>query len=550
MKTDSTFIQMGEWLIKSSAIVLLATSIVTFWRSATAAQRHLVYLCALATLLLLPLTWLARPVWLLPIAEMKDGFPSKSLSAVVVGSSNAPRRAAISNHERFNWTLPDGPILLTGVWLAGAASLLAYRFVGTAQRRKLECRSALLREERIATLAEAIFRELEISRPVQIRISEACRVPMTWGTLRPRLLLPAEALTWNESRLATALRHEAGHIRRCDHLARCLGQLGCALYWPNPMVWIAARLLWVAQEQAADDLVLRSGAPAQEYAAQLFEAARAVGRRGFVSRQAVAMAGPSTLQTRIVAILDGKRSRSPLNRLAMAIGTLAALLILGICGAAQSRAVDAPAGTSRSADGKSTGTNDVSEELVTKEWKAPPGLFGPSVTDWLTAHGVKFGPGASAAYLGDARRLVMRNTKAEIERASKVIEAAIKAQPPARPEGAGAQNPAPLVQDAENPLWARATRIIIPKIDAREASVAEVVDFLQKKAIDADPDKQGVKIVLKPGTTTTARLTMKLTNIPLIEALRYVAGLAELDLVAGPDSLILQTQKAPTAAPK
>src|SRR5262249_919612 len=85
-----------------------------------------------------------------------------------------------------------------------------------------------------------------------------------------------------------------------------------------------------AQELAADDLVLRAGTPADEYATQLVDAARAIATHGLFVRQAVAMACPSTLEDRVRAIVDGQRDRRPLSRLAAACGSLIIALVLGL----------------------------------------------------------------------------------------------------------------------------------------------------------------------------------------------------------------------------
>ena len=110
-------------------------------------------------------------------------------------------------------------------------------------------------------------------------------------------------------------------------------------------------------------------------------------------------------------------------------------------------------------------------------------------------------------------------------------------------------------------------RIIIPKLEFKEATIREAVDYLKRKSVELDPDdpKTGVNIVLKleggtsvgvpdaaapapsaiPGLDATpapaaaapavalgnpadARITVSLSNIPMIEALKYVTGLANL----------------------
>ncbi len=110
--------------------------------------------------------------------------------------------------------------------------------------------------------------------------------------------------------------------------------------------------------------------------------------------------------------------------------------------------------------------------------------------------------------------------------------------------------------------------IIIPKIELKEVTLREAIDFLRKESVDldateTDPARKGVNIVLKlesapaPGAPAAvfaaakpagdldhgadtqkagdegdnispgdARITLSLTNIPLSEALRYITSLA------------------------
>ena len=100
---------------------------------------------------------------------------------------------------------------------------------------------------------------------------------------------------------------------------------------------------------------------------------------------------------------------------------------------------------------------------------------------------------------------------------------------------------------------AKLNRIIIPRIDLRDTTVREAVEFLKQRSRELDTStddpqgKRGVNIVLKlnpsqpdltlppaegptapPGGTADSRVTLSLTNVPLIEALRYLTELAGL----------------------
>jgi hypothetical protein len=173
-----------------------------------------------------------------------------------------------------------------------------------------------------------------------LRESEYCRAPLVFGLWRAVILMPVRARHWSDEELRAALLHEFGHVHRRDCLTRLLIDVACAIYWVNPLVWIAARQMRIAQEQACDDIVLSAGVSPTDYASQMVEIVRSLGSERFSSRRALAMAQPSTLETRIRAIIDAGCDRRPLSRPALAGGTLALLAALALCGAARLRGAD------------------------------------------------------------------------------------------------------------------------------------------------------------------------------------------------------------------
>ncbi len=85
------------------------------------------------------------------------------------------------------------------------------------------------------------------------------------------------------------------------------------------------------------------------------------------------------------------------------------------------------------------------------------------------------------------------------------------------------------VPDDEPATLERAKRIVIPRLTFKEATVSEALDFLTMKALDLDPEKKGVNLVLKPGPETgTTKITIDLRDIPFTEALKYITSLANL----------------------
>jgi TonB family protein len=116
-----------------------------------------------------------------------------------------------------------------------------------------------------------------------------------------------------------------------------------AVYWFNPLMWIASRRLRRESEQAADDHVLSLGVAGPEYAAHLLDLARAFRnhRRSLLpDLPAPAMLRPSSLERRVSAMLNTRLNRRPAGgriRAAALAGLLGfTILITGFGTAAQS----------------------------------------------------------------------------------------------------------------------------------------------------------------------------------------------------------------------
>jgi BlaR1 peptidase M56 len=188
--------------------------------------------------------------------------------------------------------------------------LLLRLIVGRRMLRRLWSDAGTVRDPAWETLLSQLCCATGLSRRVELRISRGPAVPMTWGTLAPKLLLPAEASEWPLERRRLVLLHELAHVARRDSFSRSLASLACALYWFHPGAWFAARRMRLEQEHAADDRVLMAGGSAQAYALSLLHLARGAGARPRFD-QAAAMAGMYQLERRLVSITSPARRNRP-----------------------------------------------------------------------------------------------------------------------------------------------------------------------------------------------------------------------------------------------
>src|SRR5205823_2978508 len=117
----------------------------------------------------------------------------------------------------------------------------------------------------LRNLTTAIARELNLTAPIRLLSSSHPMLLVTWGWRRPTVLLPAAATTWSDERLRVVLRHELAHIQRSDWALQMLAEILCALYWFNPLVWLACRRLRHESERACDDRVMGGGMRGSDY---------------------------------------------------------------------------------------------------------------------------------------------------------------------------------------------------------------------------------------------------------------------------------------------
>ena len=329
---------MIDATIKSLVILVVAGLLQLMFRRKSAALRGLVWCLAVVGCLIVPLCSLMLPKWevgVLPASPVAFEDNSQlitpsvpierrlSLPATVPSLQPTPMPSPVPPQPATNrygiFSSLDWTDWLVVAWAVGAMLLLARLVIGIATVGHISFRST----DFCSAIEPSRF---NCKRQVRVRKSNAVTVPMVWGFFRPTILLPANADNWQEERLRAVLLHELAHIRRCDWLAKTIAGMACAVYWFNPLVWLAARRMWVEAEKACDDGVLNGGFQSTDYAEHLLSVARNLKVVGSVSRAAVAMASRSRIEVRLRAILATNLNRHPVTRVIVATG----LLILGV----------------------------------------------------------------------------------------------------------------------------------------------------------------------------------------------------------------------------
>jgi beta-lactamase regulating signal transducer with metallopeptidase domain len=246
-------------------------------------------------------------------APVESSVAERQAPAVAPAHESAP----VPAEKRIDWMM-----WAVGIWAAGGIVLFLRLAYGVLRIWWVERRSSELADARWTSLTDGLARRLRLGRMVTLLRGEHASVPMTWGIVRPVVLLPAEADDWSEERRTVVLAHELAHIRRWDALTQWIAHLAVAVHWYNPLVWAAARRLRQEREQACDDAVLALGARPAEYADHLLDIVRSLGNASGPAA-ALAMARRSQFEGRLLAILDAAVPRTGVGRVVV-LGTLAA----------------------------------------------------------------------------------------------------------------------------------------------------------------------------------------------------------------------------------
>ena len=330
-------------LFDTTVLLAAALAATLLLRRRSASLRHAVLAAAVVCALLMPIFELLLPV--LPVLRWGvagSWGAGATLTDVAVTSAFAPSLSPTVQANRFAWAE-----ILGAVWLAGSLVLGTGLAIGLLRLRRVKARCTPL-AGRWRDLTDELAAACGVNRRVRLLQSDHAPLLITCGLIQPVIILPAGAASWPDDRRRVVLRHELAHIQRRDAAVQLIGEVLRVVQWINPLVWIACRRLRQESEYACDDVVLSSGVEPTDYAAHLLDIARHLSGRQFAWPSATAIAHPSTLERRIVAMLH-RRNHAPLGAWGWSTATLAVVAIsmplaaMGVAQADLPPAVAAPA---------------------------------------------------------------------------------------------------------------------------------------------------------------------------------------------------------------
>lgn len=286
-----------------SAACLLSLAL----RRASSAVRYFVWTCTLVGALAIPpLSLLVR--WDVPVTSAIMNVPAAYVAIP------RPAESAPLPPVRSEGALRPAPSWILPLWLCGMALVLTRLALGHVRVLLSLRRAERLRHPAWMKLVAETSSRIGLRRRVDLRRSDETDIPLSYGLLRPVVLLPGGSEEWTTDRRRVVLTHELIHSGRLDSLSFLIGQVSCAAYWFHPLAWLALSRFRKEQERSCDDAVVRAGTGHSVYAEHLVSLARSVAPGAGNWSASVGMAETCDLEQRVHALLDPLRNRGVLGR--------------------------------------------------------------------------------------------------------------------------------------------------------------------------------------------------------------------------------------------
>ncbi len=197
------------------------------------------------------------------------------------------------------------------IYAVPAALLLLLTLTALLRLILLKSKAHVLVEPRwLSALAHA-QRRMGFKHGTALLSSDELRSPISWGLMRPVILLNSEA-AGAHAQAEAVIAHELAHVAHLDWLKLLLARVTVAIFWFNPLVWLLAREAHQLREEAADDAVLAADIVDTDYAQLLVGVARHECRGLLIGAHGVAPCRNS-LARRVRRVLDSGSVRRPVG---------------------------------------------------------------------------------------------------------------------------------------------------------------------------------------------------------------------------------------------
>jgi len=162
-----------------------------------------------------------------------------------------------------------------GLYYLGTLVLLLRLLLGLGGAQRLRRLACPVDDPGILAILQQQSQCIGLATVPAIALCKQVMVPTVVGVIKPMILLPlAFASELSPQQIEMLIVHELAHIRRYDPLVNVLQRVVEALLFFHPAVWFISYRIRIERENCCDDIVLRTGAKATDYASSLLDMAQ------------------------------------------------------------------------------------------------------------------------------------------------------------------------------------------------------------------------------------------------------------------------------------
>ncbi|QEH33587.1 hypothetical protein OJF2_20890 [Aquisphaera giovannonii] len=197
---------------RATVVLLIAGIVAAVLGRSSASLRHAIWTVALAAAVAMPALLVLLPGWRIGIplaARIREAASTPSSSFAIPEpepEKDSPMAGAIRPHP--SRPVSEAPIsapppvpgrgitaglALIGVWMAGATAALLPTLAARMRLTRIRRHGAIPAGSRVRDIAQHLQGALRVSGHVTLLLGKGGGSPMTWGILRPVILLPADS---------------------------------------------------------------------------------------------------------------------------------------------------------------------------------------------------------------------------------------------------------------------------------------------------------------------------------------------------------------------
>ena len=190
--------------------------------------------------------WIALLIYLISPYELEIGIENVKENSILLAITN------FFDHS-LGWLVNKiGSIFFKLNRLIGSVLIFTYLVIKIYKFHTVMKGSTLTQN----TLCKKKIREFGLKRKVEIYINNNFKTPLTFGILKPKIILQDHILA-DEELLDHVLIHELMHIKKFHILLNHLVNIVACIYWYNPLLWLSLKYIDQDIEINCDKLVVQ-----------------------------------------------------------------------------------------------------------------------------------------------------------------------------------------------------------------------------------------------------------------------------------------------------